>query len=377
MNWQLNKAGKWLLGGGVVLAISMAALEPTWQSFVLLAVCLALLWWLARCLPRIASTGFLAIKTPPELALLLASTLLSLVLAEIGLRLFWTSDFPQIQDEKNLMYRYDEGLGWFPIPSSQRTIKTPTRTFSAVHNRQGFRDHEFTASNKPGILFLGDSFVWGYDVEAAERFTDKLQARHPEWAVFNFGVSGYGTDQEFLLLKRLFEQYKPRVVFLVFCTENDPGDNRHNVRNQGYFKPYFVTNEHGLELRGVPVPRSERSLYSGHPWLFRPYLMRLLARAWCKLRRPPRLLNQDPTGAILAALNQYVRDKGARFAVGLTEPQPEIEALLTRSEIPYVELSTNLRYPAQGEHWTPEGHSVVCQRIEQFLLDGGYLAPPR
>src|SRR5512137_142249 len=146
MTWQRNRAGKWLFGAGVVLAISMGALWPTWQSFVLLAICLALLWWIAGCLPGIASAQFLAIKIPPQLALLVSSTFLSLLLAEIGLRLFWTSDFPQIQDEKNLMYRYDEGLGWFPIPGSQRTIRRPTQTFTAVHNSLGFRDREFAAS---------------------------------------------------------------------------------------------------------------------------------------------------------------------------------------------------------------------------------------
>jgi hypothetical protein len=355
----------------------MAALQPTWESFVWLAVCLTLLWWILRRLPAIAAARFLAVKIRPEIALLVSSTFLSLLLAEVGLRLFWTSDFPQLQDEKNLMYRYDAELGWFPIPGSQRTIRTPTRTFTAIHNRQGFRDSEFTGTKRPGIVFLGDSFVWGYDVESAERFTDKLQARHPEWAVYNFGVSGYGTDQEFLLLKHCFDQYKPRVVFLVFCTENDQNDNRHNVRNQGYFKPYFVTNEHGLELRGVPVPHSERSLFSGHPLLFQPYLTRLLARAWCKLQHPPRLANQDPTGAILKALNQYVREKGAQLVVGLTAPRSEIEMMLTQSRIPYVDVSTDLRYPADGGHWTPEGHDIVCQRVEKFLLDGGYLSPHR
>ena len=374
---QSNGVGKWLFGGGTILAIGMAILEPTWESFVWLAVCLALLWWISKRLPEIASARFLAVKIRPEIALCVSSALISLLLAEFGLRIFWTSDFPQLQDEKNLMYRYDEGLGWFPIPGSQRTIRTPTRTFTAVHNRQGFRDSEFAASQKPGIVFLGDSFVWGYDVESAERFTDKLQTRHSEWAVYNFGVSGYGTDQEFLLLKQFFDQYQPRVVFVVFCSENDPGDNRRNVRNLGYFKPYYVTNEHGLELRGVPVPHSERSLYSGHPLLFGPYVMRLLGRAWCKLQHPPRLINQDPTGAILDALNQYVRDKGARLVVGLTDPQPSIEALLAHSAIPFTELATDLRYPADGGHWTPEGHTVVSQRIEQFLIDGSYMAPTR
>src|SRR5689334_13030126 len=96
-------------------------------------------------------------------------------------------------DEKSLMYRYDEQLGWFPVPA--RTNKfTASRTITVGNNRKGFRGPELTLDEKPRIMFIGDSFTWGYDVEASERFTEKLQARHQELSIHNLGVSGYGTD---------------------------------------------------------------------------------------------------------------------------------------------------------------------------------------
>lgn len=70
----------------------------------------------------------------------------------------------------------------------RRDVKNPT--ISVVHNSHGFRGPEPVNNSKPNVLIIGDSFVWGYDVEASERFTEKLQENHPEWNMYNLGVSG-------------------------------------------------------------------------------------------------------------------------------------------------------------------------------------------
>src|SRR6185436_14809707 len=125
----------------------------------------------------------------------------------------------------------------------------------------------------------------GLDVEAPERFTDKLQAKHPEWAVYNLGVSGYGTDQEYMLLHQFFDDYKPRVVFLVFCVENDDSDNSWNCR-WGYYKPYVTVTGTQLHLEGIPVPRGAQVFWTEHPLLCRLYVARLLVNACYAWRGP-------------------------------------------------------------------------------------------
>ena len=68
---------------------------------------------------------------------------------------------------------------------------------------------------KPPILFVGDSFVWGVDAEAGERFTDLLRERMIGYSILNAGVSGYGTDQEFIWLKRIWSDVRPSIVVLI------------------------------------------------------------------------------------------------------------------------------------------------------------------
>lgn len=301
-----------------------------------------------------------------KLAALLISILISLVLGEIGLRLFMRKEFPIFQNEKNLLYRYDATLGWFPIPNMTNRV-SDLRTIVAVHNSRGFRDVEPVGGrDKPRILFLGDSYLWGYDAEAAERFTDQLQVKHPEWTVFNCGISGYGTDQEFLLLQRFYDEYKPDLVFVVFCTENDDADNSWNFRHESYYKPYYTTNEHGLELHGIPVPRSERAFFLGHPVIFRSYLVRLCTRVYCKFTTPPRRHIQIPTFTIIQEMQKYLTARGTLLAVGLTKKYPRLEAFLSQMEIPCVDFNSAEQYPVVG-HWTPQGNHSVFEAVDRFL----------
>ncbi len=305
-------------------------------------------------------------------ALVVLALLLAGGIAEISLRLFFHARFFVFEDERNLLCQYDPQLGWFPIPNSRERLQA-SRVFTIVHNREGFRGPEPAPSARPALVFLGDSFVWGYDADAEERFTHKLQAKHPEWTVYNLGVSGYGTDQEYLLLQKHFDTYKPKVVFLLFCVDNDHEDNSTNVRYGGYYKPYCTVEGNRLRLHGVPVPRGERVWLVDHPRLGRSFVVRLLARAWFQRLAPPVLHNPNPTGAILWDLQKYCRSKGAMLVMGLTMSDPNLESFLRQIRIPYVDLTTKLRYKSFGAHWTPEGHTYVCQKIEEFLLQGRFM----
>jgi hypothetical protein len=60
--------------------------------------------------------------------------------------------------------------------------------------------------------------------------------------------------------------------------------------------------------------------------------------------------------------------------MGLTLSDPKMEEFLRQIKIPYVELTTTLRYKSFGGHWTPEGHSYVCEKVEEFLAQGKFMA---
>ncbi len=105
-------------------------------------------------------------------------TLVTLAVTEILLRVADFRGLRQDASERSLSYGYDAELGWVPVPGSVSTVTT-ARTIHAKHNSLGFRDIEFKPDGRPVMMFLGDSFVWGVDAEASERFTDILRNKLP------------------------------------------------------------------------------------------------------------------------------------------------------------------------------------------------------
>lgn len=296
-------------------------------------------------------------------------------ITEITARFLLEDRLKIVEDERNLTYRYDKALGWFPVENSKKILRAG-RVIDVEHNSRGFRDAEHIIDTKPSIMFLGDSFLWGYDVKKQERFTEKLDEKLVGWSLFNLGVSAFGTDQEYLLLKQHFDFYHPNIVFLLFCTQNDEDDNSHNIVYGGYYKPYFIVDEDRLELKGVPVPKSQNYFFVHHNILSQSYSFRLFAKAYFKYIAfsPPSLEINNPTYAIIANMNQFVKTKGAKFLVGLTGENPDLEEFLMKENIPYIDLENPHRYPTHGGHWTPDGHTFVSEKIYNFLMKDKFLA---
>ena len=297
--------------------------------------------------------------------------LVTAVLAEIALRAFDPRNLREDRSERSLTYDYDPELGWAPVPLSSSSI-TNERTVEVRHNSLGLRDIEFARDGRPSILFLGDSIVWGVDAEASERFTDLLRNRIASHSIVNAGVSAYGTDQEYLWLKRLWPKIEPAVVVLIFCTLNDRLDNTTNVRYGTTRKPWFAAEAEGaLVPRGQPVPRSLQ-LYIRENWLVRHVrLVRFFVGGYVEIRYR-QVQVPDPTERLVAQIRDFVAARGAKLLVALQLGDAEFGRYLEAEKIPYVSLGGAEAYPATtGAHWTREGHKVVAERIMGLLRENG------
>jgi hypothetical protein len=298
--------------------------------------------------------------------------IVTLAVLEMFLR---AANFRELREgvtERSLSYSYDAELGWFPVPGSSARV-TNARTVSAHHNSMGLRDVEFTRDATPTIMFLGDSFVWGLDAEAGERFTELLKPRIPGRKILAAGVSGFGTDQEYLMLKKLWPQVEPAVVVLIVCTDNDRSDNSTNIRYEDYQKPYFSAGPDGaLVLRGQPVPRSRLQAIKEDFWVHNVFLVRLAHAVYMKLSHPV-LFVPDPTERLIDMIREFVESKGAKFLVGLQWTDAALVRHLQEKRIPFVTFDGADAYPGAsvGRHWTPEGHKLVAERLLVFLRENG------
>jgi hypothetical protein len=269
------------------------------------------------------------------------------------------------------VYAHDAELGWFPIPHSSQEY-TGARTVHVRHNNIGLRDIEPEAMPKPTIAFVGDSFVWGYDAEEDERFTNILRAKLPAFRVANVGVTAYGTDQEYLLLRRVWDRIKPNVVVLMICVDNDRIENTTNLRYDGPYKPYFASGE----FHGQPVPWS-RHMYFGHYWLARhSWVARVAISAYVYAKYPPVAL-PDPTEHLITKMRDMVQSHGGTFLIGMQKRDARYEAFFRAKSIPFATFEGAEAYPTHGNHWTPKGNAQVAERVMALLGDNGILPADR
>ena len=172
----------------------------------------------------------------------------ALALCEVAMRVAGVS-FPQFD-------RPDALLGGALIPRAEGWFTREGHGYVRI-NRAGFRDREHELAPAPGrvrIAVLGDSFAEAKHVDQEETFwaiaerglagCEAFAGRSPE--VLNFGVAGYGTAQELLLLRERVWAYRPDFVLLAFFVGNDLRNNTKELQRGG--RPYFVYEDGKLVL---------------------------------------------------------------------------------------------------------------------------------
>ena len=169
------------------------------------------------------------------------------------------------------LFRYHPTLGHQFIPGLRARIDHEGGGYLLRTNSSGFRcPHEFTPEKAPGvyrILLFGDSYTAGDGVSDSQRYGDLLESMLPGTEVYNFGLSGSGTDQQFLAWREYGAGLQCDLLLIGVLVENV---RRVNSRYRPFRtqddreivlpKPYFERSDSGeLELRHVPVPREPAS----------------------------------------------------------------------------------------------------------------------
>ncbi len=271
------------------------------------------------------------------------------------------------EDEKNLFYEHDPFLGWFPEKNSRRSFKAAQQTL-VIHNSRGFRDREFVDTGKPVVAFIGDSFTWGFDVDQNNRFTDILRKKMPGFNVVNLGVSAYSTDQEYLLLRREFNFYKPSIVVLMFCGNDREGNSSNKA--YGYYKPYFKYSGSKLTVNGIPVSKNAMYAFKSSRLFYKPYFLLFFLKLYDKLFSEKEIWVADPTSRIITDMDIFSRQRNAAFIVALIDKDTELKRFCADHHIKIIDLSSvgeGLRFTYGGGHWNERGHQAVADLVYNYF----------
>lgn len=170
-------------------------------------------------------------------------------------------------------YRPDPWRGWSLRPGVEGPWRQEGASWVRV-NRFGMREEEIPEAKPPGVVriaVLGDSCVEALQVPHEETFPELLERRLAGCAALggrrvealNFGVSGYGTAQELLTLRREVWRFHPDLVLLAFYPGNDVANNSRAIDGNPE-RPYCLLRPAGARSEataaGAGPPRLDFDL---------------------------------------------------------------------------------------------------------------------
>ncbi len=143
----------------------------------------------------------------------------------------------------------DDSLGWRATENYQEQpeenhAREASHAIRPSQNQFGFRLFGDLNSGKPKFLVIGDSLTQAISLlDDKPYYTVLKEILGAE--VFAYGVGGYGTLQEFMILDRYVDLIKPDLILWQYCTNdfinNDPALERlSTMNNNGMRRPYWV-----------------------------------------------------------------------------------------------------------------------------------------
>lgn len=290
---------------------------------------------------------------------------------------------------------------------------TPER-FDLRYDHRGFRND--TDMDRADVVVIGDSYVESPMLPGSSLLTTQLSQRLRA-SVANLGISGYGPEQELVVLKRYALALQPKTIVWVFFEGNDlyqldPEDQEvravpdTSAAHDDYWMRSLTRNLLLLSRKAVQgcVPHPDYLRLRGR--FLDAEGKETLLYFWEKLGalRPTDRLRLERLRAIWAEAYQVSRQQGIRLVVafapvkhrvhqGLENFEPltkemrewplndlpeEVASMLKQlaPEIEFLDLTPPLRnaaaqgvltYLPDDTHWTAAGQRIAGEAIHQVL----------
>ena len=348
----------------------------------------------------------------------------ALGIAEGILRITRTT--PYHRNALNAFHAADPYLGWRGLAGFQGVFVREDFKAYITFDDQGYRkkaSHIEPLPDARKVVFLGDSFAWGWGVSEGELFSDILQDMlGPRYNVINLGMNTFGTVQERIQLEREVLPMKPEMVGLLMYS-NDFEDNLNGRENT---RPYCEQDESGrIVLKNFPITNPIGSSYRSisrmsyaltylryYHGCFRETVDAMKRRLKRRFRdhgeQAARIRTGEPAkkthpftkkevavfDSMLADMQRLCEENGIRFflvyvptADNIADEIPEhdyvgvVEEVCRGRGLRWVNLIPALKPQITGTegepvyfhgdlHWTPLGHRLAAEVLKDQILQG-------
>jgi hypothetical protein len=185
----------------------------------------------------------------------LPSLLIIFLLLELGLRVQHFFVYSTGKDTRSLVR--DSEIGW--APKENHTFKNTVSDLAGTENlieyqtfKDGFRLYGKTKTRKKKVLVVGDSFTHASNVSNNETYYHHLKKQiGDQYEVFAIGAGGYSPLQEWLTIKRYWDEIDPDIIIWQLCP-NDLIDSLWQLDKIQYLGGISFNRPY-LELAGKTV----------------------------------------------------------------------------------------------------------------------------
>jgi hypothetical protein len=253
--------------------------------------------------------------------------------------------------------RRDPVLGWAPVPNHAGRDTVAGRPIVYATDRAGFRVAPGAPPidpAQPTILFVGESIMLGFGLNAEETIPAQVQAMTGVQSA-NLAVDGYATDQAYLRLRREWPRFKrPAAVVVLYTPE--------------VFHRMLDVDRPHLDAGLVVRPAADQGrLMKVARWLV-PY------------RTEPQIDHAAAvTREVLQATQRLAAERGAVTLVILPQFKPETplerslrRKILDEGHIPYVIASVPPEGRLRGDiHPNPRAAQAIAATAAAWLRSNG------
>ncbi len=270
-------------------------------------------------------------------------------------------------------YVFDKTLGWKNIENEN----------------YGFQAFGDTSSTKKKVLIIGDSFTRAVQIDPNKTYYSYLSTLPIE--LFVYGVDGYGTLQEYLVLEKYFDLINPDIVIIQLCW-NDFVENSIEFGTKSHLNINKIKRPYLMDDATITYKDPSRDnliiFFANHySKLLRFVLSRTRLFSYnieqeIQLKGPEHPVFQkasDITSSIFAMISQRCSNLPVIvFAVGDTQPYyQEFKKISKKHNFIFLENIAGSMKNAKEQgvaiklhdmaHWNEQGHKIAGREIISFL----------